>query len=206
MSFLVISLFKWSISSRFCFGGLYSSRKCSISSRWSNFLVYNSHKILLFCTYLQYPLIFPFFISYFVYPCCLSLLGESGQSLVNCVYFSKNQLLVLSSFSIILWFSILLISSLIFMTPFLLMTLGFLCSSFRILLGGSFGCWFDIFLFFQEGPYHYELPSENCFCGIPWIWSGCVFIVICLKVLFNLLFDFLVDLFVFLVACCLVSI
>ena len=41
VSFLVIGLFKLSVSSWFSFGGLYVSRKLSISLRLSNLLAYN---------------------------------------------------------------------------------------------------------------------------------------------------------------------
>ena len=44
--------------------------------------------------------------------------------------FSENQLLVLLIFSIVFLVSILFISSRIFIIPFLLLTLGFICSSF----------------------------------------------------------------------------
>ena len=39
--------------------------------------------------------------------------------------------------------------------------------------------------------HHYELSSKNCFCCIPEILYGCVFIVICLKYFF--LFPFLIS-------------
>jgi len=43
------------------------------------------------------------------------------------------------------------------------------------------------------------------FCGISYIFNGCVLIIFCLKVYFNFPFDFLSDPMGFLGACCLVS-
>ena len=56
--------------------------------------------------------------------------------------FSKNQLLVLLIFAIIFFLSISFISSLIFMISFLLLTLGFVCSSFS----SSFRCKVRLFI------------------------------------------------------------
>ena len=59
--------------------------------------------------------------------------------------FSKKQLLVLLMFAIVFFDSISFISALIFMISFLLLTLGFVCSSFS----SSFRCQvrlFEIFL------------------------------------------------------------
>ena len=94
--FLVIGLFKWSISSWFSFGGLYISRKVSISSRLSNFCWHIIvHIILLwvvfcffvFCISTVSVEISPFsFLNLFGF----SLLGESGQRFVNFVYSFKK--------------------------------------------------------------------------------------------------------------------
>ena len=43
----------------------------------------------------------------------------------------------------------------------------------------------------EEGLYSYEFPSKCCFCTIPQILNGFVFIIICLKVFFNFLLAFL---------------
>ena len=78
------------------------------------------HSILLwFFIFFHYPLWFLLFHFCVVYLGFFSpLLGESGQSFVNFVYPFKDPLLVL------------LISYLIFMISFLLVILGFVCSSF----------------------------------------------------------------------------
>ena len=47
ISFIVISLFKWLVSSWFSFGGLYVSRKLSISSTLSNLLACNCSSFFL---------------------------------------------------------------------------------------------------------------------------------------------------------------
>ena len=56
--------------------------------------------------------------------------------------FSKNQLLVLLMFGIVFFVSISFISALIFMISFLLLTLGFVCSSFS----SSFRCKVRLFI------------------------------------------------------------
>ena len=60
--------------------------------------------------------------------------------------FSKNQLLVLLIFAVVFFVSISFISTLIFMISFLLLTLGFDCSSFLVPLGVRLDCLFEIFL------------------------------------------------------------
>ena len=80
-----------------------------------------------------------------------------------------------TNFFILFLISILFISSLIFIISFLLLTFGFVCSSFSNAFMWRLGCLFEIFLFFEEGMYHSELPSKNCFCCIPYFWYGCVF-------------------------------
>ena len=60
--------------------------------------------------------------------------------------FSKNQLLVLLIFVIVFFVSISFISALIFMISFLLLTLGFLSSSFSSFLSVGLDCLFEIFL------------------------------------------------------------
>ena len=72
--------------------------------------------------------------------------------------FSKNQLLVLLIFAIVFFVSISFISALIFMISFLLLALGFVCSSFS----SSFRCKVRLlrfFFFLEVGLYSYKLPS-----------------------------------------------
>ena len=72
--------------------------------------------------------------------------------------FSRNQLLVLLNFAIVFFVSISFISALISMISFLLLTLGFVCSSFS----SSFKCKVDclrFFLFLEVGLYCYNLPT-----------------------------------------------
>ena len=87
ISFLLISLFIWSISSWFSFGKLYVSRKLSISSRLSNLLVYNcsQYSSMTFCISARSVEISPFsFLILFEF--FSPLLSESGQRFVNFVY------------------------------------------------------------------------------------------------------------------------
>ena len=74
---------------------------------------------------------------------------------------------------------------------------GFACSfsnSFRQEIGfltEYFSC------FFEEGLYHYELPSQNYCCCIPQILLCYILIVICLEVFSNFFFIFIIDSLVF---------
>ena len=106
-----------------------------------------------------------FFISYFVYLFFFYLVFLLSLTRVLSILFTftKNQLLVLLIFSIVSWISILLISSLMFIISFLMLTLGFACSSFS----NSFRWSIEFFFFFEKGLYCCELPFEHYFCGIP---------------------------------------
>ena len=142
---LVINVFSWSISSWFSFGGIYISRKLSISSRFSNLLAYNCswYFLMFFCISVVAIEIFPFsFLILFIWILSFLFLVSLARGLSMLSTLSKYQLLVLLIFSI----SILLISSLILIISFLLLTSGFVCSSFSSSLGGRRSCQFEIFL------------------------------------------------------------
>ena len=98
------------------------------------FIVF-SHGFLYFCSI---SCDFSFCIFYFAYLGFFSpLLGESSQRFVNLIYLFKESALGFIDFFYCFLISILLISALIFMTSFLLLTLGFVCSSFS----NSFKWW-----------------------------------------------------------------
>ena len=69
--------------------------------------------------------------------------------------FSKNQLFVTLDYSIVSLVSISFISALIFVIYFLLLTLGFVCSSFLDQWGTKLGCLFETF--FASWGRHLEL-------------------------------------------------
>ena len=71
--------------------------------------------------------------------------------------FSKKQLLVSLIFSIVFFISVSFISALIFMISFILLTLGFVCSSFS----GCFRC--NIMLFIQD---FFSFPDVNLYHSI----------------------------------------
>ena len=86
----MIGLFKLSIPSWFSFGGLYVSRKLSVSSRLGCEICWHVivHNILLFFfNFCSISCDFSSFISYIVYLGLFSfLLGEPGQRFVSFVY------------------------------------------------------------------------------------------------------------------------
>ena len=139
ISLLVIGLFVFYISSWFSLRRLYLSKNLSISSRLS---------ILLVCSCLRSSLRIlsisavsvvtsPFsFLILLILVLSLFFLMSLAKDLSILFIFSKNELLVLLIFAIVFFVSISLISALIFMISFLLLTLGFLCSSFS----SSFSC------------------------------------------------------------------
>ena len=94
--------------------------------------------------------------------------------------FSKNQLLVSLTFSIIFFVYISFTSALIFMISLLLLTLDFVCSfsnCFRYKGQVMLFRWFNRFFLFPEVRlYCYKLPSLNCLCCVPQILDHCVFI------------------------------
>ena len=146
------------------------------------------HSILLFFfLFLQCWLIFILFHFLFYLGSLSFLLGEPGQRFLNFVYPLKNKLLVLLIFFYFFLKKSLLISSMLFIILFLLI-LGFVYPSFS----NSFrlGC-LRFFLFFEEVLYHEIL--KTAFAVSHRLCMGCVFIFICLKVVFNFLFDYLTD-------------
>ena len=110
ISLLVIGLFKLCIYSWFTFGGLYVSRKLSISLHWSDLLAYDcslySLKVFLYFCNISWD--FSYFISYFLYFDFLScLLGEPGQRFVNFVYpFEKTALGFIDFFSTVFFLNL----------------------------------------------------------------------------------------------------
>ena len=142
-----MGLFKLAL---FSFGGLYVSRKYSISSRLSNLLKYNC----LWYSFMFFHSIcsdFSFFISYFICLVSLSLLDESGQRFVNFVYpFKETALIFIDFFLFFIYF------------------IDFLSDIYDFLLTLSSACYvvdLKFFYFFEEDFYRYELPSKNYFCG-----------------------------------------
>ena len=77
------------------------------------------------------------FLILFIWVFSLLFLVKLASSLSIFFYSFKEQALGFIDFSIVFWISVLLISSLIFMISFLLLTLGFVCSSFS----NSFKWW-----------------------------------------------------------------
>ena len=137
----------------------------------SNLLAYNCHiplRIFLFvCLFFGISAVsieISFSFSYLVYLHSLFFFMRLPRGLSILFTLSKNQLLVLLIFFIVFLISVLLISSLIFTISFLLLTFVL---QLLILSRGRVGCLFEIFLIFEEGLYHYDFPSKNCFCSIP---------------------------------------
>ena len=97
------------------------------------------HSILLwFFVFLQYLVISLLsFLTFFTWDFSLFFLVSLARGLSILSTLSKNQLLVLLVFFSCFLISILFISSLIFIISFLLLTLGFVCSSFS----NSFRWW-----------------------------------------------------------------
>ena len=130
-----------------------------------------------FFVFLQYPLrflpfhfLFGFILSSFwwVWPeiCQFCLPFQITSSWFYYYYLFIILLLFYYCFFLFLFESLLCWFPLWCMISFLLMTLGFVCSSFS----NSFR-WYVVDLrflfFFEEGLYHYELPTKHCFCSIP---------------------------------------
>ena len=83
-------------------------------------------------------------------------IDESGQRLISFVYLLKEPALISLIFAIVL-FCISFISALMFRLYFLLLTSGFICSSFS----SCFRCkvrLFEIFLFLEVRLYYFKLP------------------------------------------------
>ena len=129
------------------------------------------HSILLF--FFLFLQCLSFFISYFIWVLFLFFLVSLARGLLIFFYFFLKKSL--------------LISSMLFIILFLLI-LGFVYPSFS----NSFrlGC-LRFFLFFEEVLYHEIL--KTAFAVSHRLCMGCVFIFICLKVVFNFLFDYLTD-------------
>ena len=101
ISLLVIGLFKLPISSWFSFGGLYISRKLSISSRLGCEICWHVivHNLSLFFNFCSISCDFSSFISYIVYLGLFSfLIGEPGWRFVNFVYPFREQALGFTDF------------------------------------------------------------------------------------------------------------
>ena len=117
--------------------------------------------------FLQYRCDFSSFRYYFIYFDGLYLLfREPGQKFVDFVYLFSELALGLIDFYFCFLISVLFISSLIFLISFLLLTLGFVCSFFLLILLGVRLFISDFSYFFEEDLYSYELSSKNCFCYI----------------------------------------
>ena len=123
---LLIGLFIFSISSWFNFGRLYISKNLSISSRLSILLAYNCSNLFWSFVFLSYH--FELLFNFWFYPGPLSFCLPKSLSIL--FIFSKNQLLVSLIFFFYFLISISFIHSLIFIISFLLLALGFFCSSF----------------------------------------------------------------------------
>ena len=89
--------------------------------------------------------------------------------------------------------SISCISVLISMISFILLTLGFVCSSSLLALSIKLGFYMRIFLFPEVRFYCYKFEVQNCFCCIPQVLDHCIIAVICLYVFSYFFFDFLSD-------------
>ena len=148
----------WSvhISSWFTFGRLYLSKNLSISSRFSILLVYSCKSLWILCISVVSIVTSPFsFLMLSIWVLSLFFLLSLAKGLSILFIFSKNQLLVSLIFAIVFFVSVSFISALIFMIFFLLLTLGFVCSSFS----SCFRCKvrFFIFLFPEVRLYSYKL-------------------------------------------------
>ena len=105
--------------------------------------------------------------------CVLSLffLMSLAKGLSILFIFSKNQLLVLLTFAIVFFVSISFISALIFMISFLLLSLGFLCSSFS----SYFRCKVRLFIwdfssFFRWAWFAMNFPLRTAFAASHRFW------------------------------------
>ena len=131
-----------------------------------------------FCIFAVSVIIFPFsFLIVYLGGSFLFLLVSLARDL-------SNLLLVLLNFSIVsfTFCFIYFLSDLYYFLPFADFSFFF----FLIILSDRLGC-LRFCLFFEEGLYHYKLPFKNCFCCLPQILYGCVFIVIFLKLFLNFL-------------------
>ena len=84
----------------------------------------------------------------------LFFLEKSGKKFMNFLYLLKEPTFILLIFAIVFFISISLISSLILVISFLLLTLGFVCSSFS----GCFRCKVRLFMW-----------DFSCFLRWDWI-------------------------------------
>ena len=91
-----------------------------------------------------------------------------AKNLLILSVFSKNQLLVSLIFSVLI--SILFLSSLILIVSFLLLTLGFICSFFRIPLNDRLGG-LRFFLFFEVGLFATNFPLRTAFAVSHRFWK-----------------------------------
>ena len=93
--------------------------------------------VFVFFLFLQYRCDVSSFSYYFIYSDALSLLPwEPGQKLVDFVYRLNELAFGFIDFYFCFLISVLFISSLIFIISFLLLTLGFVCSFFLLILLG----------------------------------------------------------------------
>ena len=142
-------------SSWFSFGGLYVSRKLSVSSKLSSLLAYNYSQyspmvfLYLFSISLE---ISPFsFLVLFIWVVSLLFLVHLARGLSVLFTLSKNQLLALLIFSyffnsLFYWFP----PSSLWFPSFCWSEVLFVL--FLILLGSMLGCWFEIFLLIWGRP------------------------------------------------------
>ena len=91
---------------------------------------------------------------------------------------SKNQLLVLLICSIVLLVSISMSSAQIFINCLLLLVEGFICCSSPAPLGARLAFVLSSFQFLDGCLYCDVFPSQDCFCCIPKILNGYIFILI----------------------------
>ena len=146
ISLLVISLFKFSISSCFRFCSLYFSRNLSISSRLCNLLAYSfpQYSLITVCISVVLVVIYPLsFVILFIWVLSLFFLVSLAKGLsILLIFFSKNQLLISLICSNVFYSFYIIYCCLIFIISFLLLVLGFVCCSFS----GSFRCKVGLFI------------------------------------------------------------
>ena len=119
----MIGLFKLSIPSWFSFGGLYVSRKLSVSSRLGCEICWHVivHNILLFFFFLIFAVsvvIFPLsFLILFIWVFSLFFLVSLAGGLSVLFTLSKNQLLVLLIFFLLFLITIYFLSDIYYLLP-----------------------------------------------------------------------------------------
>ena len=153
ISILVINLFIFSIYSCFSLGSLYLCTNLSISSRRSILLVYSClwWSLMIFSISVLSILTSPFsFIILLIWVLSLSpfffFLMSLAKDLSILFIFSRYLLLLSLILAILLYISF--ISALICIIYFLLLTLGFVCSSFSSCFKCKVRCYWD-FLFLE---------------------------------------------------------